>query len=427
MAAKGKKKLGGDERDELRETVRRPPLLASILRDLQSGGIRKQEAKEKLARLCDDVAASQAMRPVTSPPPLVSHTPTIRLPSVQPSIRSQALRTTRATTTQPRHHTQIRIPSHHQGSQFGLAHDPGESSGATARPGNMFAQSTAPARQSSRTSRTASGATSRTPSRVGNSTSRNPTHSHSSRTSHTARTGAHRDHDLSSIPESSQIGRTVVQAAHSTLRAAPPTVVSPHHPSKTHSGPVPSRPPSTYVTRAPGGPTRRPAQNNAYAARSRRPGAPALPSAQTMAYMQGGGTKPPTYIPSPQFFEEHGAEHGMCCCFPCFPPPLSPTPTQSPKTQQASHFLSLSTIKRCKTLIIMALAGVEQPPAYQTAAPTTTPVAQWIARAAMGEDNWEMRMEGRQGQHGPRNTMAPDSILRAQNGVGGGNATTRRV
>lgn len=75
----------------------------------------------------------------------------------------------------------------------------------------------------------------------------------------------------------------------------------------------------------------------------------------------------------------------------------------------------------------MALAGVERPPAYQTAAPTTAPVAQWMPRAAMGEDNWEMRMEGRQGQHGPRNTMAPDSIPRAQNGVGGGNTITRRV
>jgi len=313
VAAKGEKRLGVDEREELRKTVRRgPPLLASILRDLQSGGKRKQEAKEKLARLGDDVAASQTMRPVTSQPPLASQTPIISLPSVQPSVRSQALRTTRAITTQLRHHNQIHIPSHRQGSQFGLAHDPGESSGATARPGNMFAQSTAPAHQSSRTSRTASRATSRTPSRVGNSTSRNPAHSHASRPSHTARTGAHRGHNLSSIPESSQIGRTAVQACHSTLRAPPPTIVSPHSPSRTPSGPVPSRPPPTYVTLAPGGPTRRSAQKNAYAARSRRPGAPALPSAQTMAYMQSGGTKSPTYIPSPQFFEEHGAEHGMC-------------------------------------------------------------------------------------------------------------------
>jgi len=74
----------------------------------------------------------------------------------------------------------------------------------------------------------------------------------------------------------------------------------------------------------------------------------------------------------------------------------------------------------------MALAGVERPPAYQTAAPTTAPVAQWMPRAAMGEDNCEMRMEGRQGQNGPRNTMAPDNIPGAQNGVGG-NATTNRV
>lgn len=71
-----------------------------------------------------------------------------------------------------------------------------------------------------------------------------------------------------------------------------------------------SVPPSGYATQAP-----RQAQNpEQNTARPRRParvavGAPAPASAQTVLYMEGGGTKPPTYVPSPQFMDID-AEHG---------------------------------------------------------------------------------------------------------------------
>jgi len=100
--------------------------------------------------------------------------------------------------------------------------------------------------------------------------------------------------------------------------------------------------------------------------------APAAASPQTALYMNGGGTKAPTYISPSKFFAEHGEEH-----------------------------------------------GVERPPAYATVAPSVPAAAQFMPKDKMDEDAYEMQMEGRREQFGPRQTRIPSSIPEASNGVGG--------
>jgi hypothetical protein len=132
-------------------------------------------------------------------------------------------------------------------------------------------------------------------------------------------------------------------------------------------------PPTAYATLALGQ-THTLAQNTARPTGTCRQaplpaGAPAPASAQTVMYMEGGGTKPPTYVPSAEFL---GDEH-----------------------------------------------GIERPPAYKTMVPTVVAAAQWVPRHTVGEDAYVMQREGRQGMRGVRNTMYPDSIEEAPNGIGG--------
>ena len=100
--------------------------------------------------------------------------------------------------------------------------------------------------------------------------------------------------------------------------------------------------------------------------------APAAASPHTALYMNGGGTKAPTYISPSKFFAEHGEEH-----------------------------------------------GVERPPAYATLAPLIPAAAQFMPKDKMDEDAYDMQMEGRREQFSPQQTRAPSSIPEAPNGVGG--------
>jgi len=128
---------------------------------------------------------------------------------------------------------------------------------------------------------------------------------------------------------------------------------------------IPSGPPPAATTRAPrASPDRAAAGGTANRNQGRRNAvrptgiaAPAEASPQTMLHMAGGGTKPPQYM-NQRDFPDIDREH-----------------------------------------------GVERPPAYQTTAPTTPPAAQWIPRRLLGEDEHDMRMEGRRNKGGPRNTM----------------------
>lgn len=107
---------------------------------------------------------------------------------------------------------------------------------------------------------------------------------------------------------------------------------------------------------------------------------PASASPQTVIYMAGEGTKPPTYISPSKFFPpKHGDEH-----------------------------------------------GVERPPAYMTEAPSVPPTANFMPRDALGEDAHDIQMEGRRGQVAGRQTHNPNSISDAQNDIDGGNRGTEQ-
>lgn len=72
-------------------------------------------------------------------------------------------------------------------------------------------------------------------------------------------------------------------------------------------------------------------------------------------------------------------------------------------------------------------SGVERPSAYTTVAPSKPAAAQFIPRAGLGDSAEEIQMDGRQNIPGLRWSYNPDSIARAQNGVGGNGERNSRI
>ncbi len=338
-------RLGGsalkEERLRFQELIRKgPPLLATILKYLESYS-RREEGKEKLFNLCDDAVVSKTMRG-----PTVSY------------------------------HPRISASTARQEGQDNMENEGRETQRAISRLNNLFPPSAAPAETSP---------TSRTTIRPNDSSERRHIASRTQPSESLNHTRA------TSRPVTSQQMRPTPSTTSSSGSARAHRTRRPAELRRTTvRPPTPSRSPPAYATLPPGSNAspRAPSDvavcdvaleaSNGRTAHPQRPphfAAPAAPSPQTVVYMEGCGTRPPTYISPSKFFAEHGEEHGL-----------------------------------------------ERPPAYVTTAPTQPAAAHWIPRDRIGEDWHDMAMEGRRDMIGVRRTDNPDSIPRAQNGVGGGDA-----
>jgi hypothetical protein len=315
------------------------PILATIFKYLESDS-RRQEGKEKLFNLCDNGSVSKTIRD-----PLISY------------------------------HSQASASTARQEDPDDMGNDGGETSRAISRLNHLSPPSHGPTKSSHwprKTSRprpmTERGCI---PSRATLSESLGPTRT-TSRPTINRQTRPNMP--ITSPSESFRAPQTTTrpsEARRTTVKPPAPSGPPPAYTALPPSSNIQSRPQSGVAIRG-----FALEAGNQRTTRPQRPAhiaAPASPSPQTVIYMKGGGTPPPTYISPSKFFAEHGEGHGL-----------------------------------------------ERPPAYATTSPTRHAAAHWIPRDRLGEDWIEMAMEGRRDMVGVRRANNPDSIPRAQNGVGGG-------